>query len=634
MLHSPIARMAATLLVVASAAFAGATAVAQEPLPPLSSVPVPEPTNLDQYVSNKAAAIRLGKALFWDMQAGSDGIQACGSCHFHAGADRRLKNQLNPGLNGSPPDTTFAHPGGPNFTLSAENFPFHMLANPDDPTSVVSDRNDIASSQGVFNTLFVDVVPGSAVDNVALVFDPVFNVDGINTRRVEPRNTPTVINAIFNFRNFWDGRAQSDFNGANPFGARDVNAAILKVNLASGVPKQVQSNLTEGASLASLATGPPLSAFEMSGAGRSFPKLGKKLTSLRPLGKQRVAVDDSVLGSLSRAGATLPGLNTTYVQMIQAAFRPEWWNSPKIVTFDANGKPKISNPPNRELTTSEFTVMQANFSLFWGLSVQLYLATLVAGDTPFDRFLGGQESALTDQQKTGLGLFNGKAGCVRCHSGPELTEASFSESSEDRIDVLTTLSGVVAKYDEGFLNTGVRATSDDPGIGGRDPFGNPLSETERLKLGLLPPGTFNLDVAPDEPIAVAGAFKIPGLRNVELTAPFFHNGGTATLEQVVDFYNRGGDFSLQQQDQVRNFMTPLGLTTTEKADLVAFLKALTDERVRFERAPFDHPQIFVPNGHPGSQNHVFDDGTGRATDDLLEVPAVGAGGGPALPSVF
>jgi hypothetical protein len=133
---------------------------------------------------------------------------------------------------------------------------------------------------------------------------------------------------------------------------------------------------------------------------------------------------------------------------------------------------------------------------------------------------------------------------------------------------------------------------------------------------------------------VDGTFKIPGLRNVELTGPYFHNGGTATLEQVVAFYNRGGDFSQQNRDNVRDFMVPLGLTADEQAALVAFLKSLTDERVRFQRAPFDHPQIFVPNGHPVTPNGVISDGKGLARDALIEIPAVGAGGGLALSPVF
>ena len=59
---------------------------------------VPLPKNLDDFIKDREAAVQLGKALFWDMQVGSDGVQACASCHFHAGADNRSKNQVNPGL--------------------------------------------------------------------------------------------------------------------------------------------------------------------------------------------------------------------------------------------------------------------------------------------------------------------------------------------------------------------------------------------------------------------------------------------------------------------------------------------------------------------------------------------------------
>ena len=91
------------------------------PLESLKTVPVPEPANLGDFVADKATAIRLGKALFWDMQAGSDGVQACAACHFHAGADNRRKNQLSPGLLAG--DTTFQI-GGPNYTLEPKDFPF------------------------------------------------------------------------------------------------------------------------------------------------------------------------------------------------------------------------------------------------------------------------------------------------------------------------------------------------------------------------------------------------------------------------------------------------------------------------------------------------------------------------------
>ena len=79
--------------------FAGVPGMAQAQVTSLKDVPVPEPANLSAFVKDKQAAIALGKALFWDMQVGSDSVQACASCHSKAGADNRTKNQLNPGLN-------------------------------------------------------------------------------------------------------------------------------------------------------------------------------------------------------------------------------------------------------------------------------------------------------------------------------------------------------------------------------------------------------------------------------------------------------------------------------------------------------------------------------------------------------
>ena len=114
---------------------------------------------------------------------------------------------------------------------------------------------------------------------------------------------------------------------------------------------------------------------------------------------------------------------------------------------------------------------------------------------------------------------------------------------------------------------------------------------------------------------VDGAFKVPSIRNVELTAPYMHNGGKATLFQVMEFYDDGGDF---QNPELAPLIRPLGLSPEDIRDVIGFMIALTDERVRWQRAPFDHPQIFVPNGDstPG-------------VDNLIEVPAVGAAGGGA-----
>jgi cytochrome c peroxidase len=88
-----------------------------------------------------------------------------------------------------------------------------------------------------------------------------------------------------------------------------------------------------------------------------------------------------------------------------------------------------------------------------------------------------------------------------------------------------------------------------------------------------------------------GEFRTPSLRNVSLRAPYFHNGRMATLEDVVEFYNRGGDFDAPNINH--NLIRPLNLSVQQKADLVAFLRALTDSRVATGAAPFDRPMLYT-----------------------------------------
>lgn len=618
------------LLLPALGLFAGSVVwaqVANDPPQPLSSlkgVPAPEPPNLSDFVRDRAAAIRLGKALFWDMQVASDGIQACATCHFHAGADNRRKNQINPGLIAG--DATFQL-GGPNYTLQPRDFPLTTHVDEGDPGSPrVSDVNDIVSSQGVFLTHFLDAPqPGADVDHCEGVADPVFQVNGINVRRIEPRNSPSIFNAVFNFRNFWDGRANHSFNGVNPFGQRDPDAHVWKVDPASGEISRV-TVVIPFASLASQAVGPPLSAFEMSCGGRVFSKIGRKLLApgIVPLHRQHVDPNDSVLGSIA-GGSGAPGsagLTVSYPQMIRDAFQPEWWQYDGLVTE----------------SSEQFSQMEANFSLFFGLAVQLYEATLVSDDSRFDRFADGDAGALTALEQEGLQIFTGVGRCVQCHGGPEFTNASARNVGNQRLERMTMGDGACGVYDNGFYNIGVRPTPDDPGVGGTDPFGNPLSDTRMAMAGLfvdpsLEPPLGDVPDCDSRP-SVDGAFKTPNIRNIELTGPYFHNGGKATLRQVVEFYNRGGDFAAENIHQLDADIQRLDLSPAEQGALVAFMQALTDERVRQEIAPFDHPQLFRPQGHPTDEWEVREErtgtgGTGRATDDFFEVPAVGAGGRPA-----
>jgi cytochrome c peroxidase len=573
----------------------------------LKGVPVPTPPDLSTYVADRNAAIALGKALFWDMQVGSDGVQACATCHFNAGADSRSKNQLNP-RGGS------FQIGGPDYQFVAANFPFHKLANPADRRSaVLSDTSNVSGSQGTFFTQFLDIASGLAQDLGQYVAPDIFSVNGVKVRRSTGRNTPTNINAVFNYRNFWDGRAQFEFNGVNPFGKRDPNAFVLQVN-GSGHPQKT-SILITNASLASQSVGPPNNGVEMAfddpggTGGRTWKKLGKKMLSLAPLATQRVAGDDSVLGSLSKAPN--PGLSTSYAALIQAAFQPRWWNSTDIV--DANGNIVASPTPG---STNEFTVMESNFSLFWGLAIQLYESTLVSDNSPFDQYMAGNRAALNSLEVKGMGVFTGKGGCANCHNGPELTDAAVSLVSVQPFSTIQTGSGANAISDTGFHNIGARLTGDDGGIAGSDPFGNPLSNA------LLTPQS--------KPVAVGGAFKTPSLRNIELEAPFFHNGGQMNLRQVVEFYSRGSDFADQNAGNFDNRVKNLGLNSSDMDALVAFLKSLTDARVRAQSAPFDHPELTMPAGQPGNQSGVTDSGNGNATQDYITIPATGKNGGAPL----
>src|SRR5262249_48930578 len=153
----------------------------------------------------------------------------------------------------------------------------------------------------------------------------------------------------------------------------------------------------DNASLASQAVGPPMSAVEMAYDGRTWPKLGKRVLPLRPLALQTVAQDDSVLGPSANPSGRGLAAPTTYLSLVQAAFRPEYWSSDALV--DAAGTPlgRSGNPQS----SADFTQAEYNFSLFFGLAVQAYESTLISAQTRFDRFAGGDNTALTPQEQTG-----------------------------------------------------------------------------------------------------------------------------------------------------------------------------------------------------------------------------------------
>lgn len=160
-------------------------------------------------------------------------------------------------------------------------------------------------------------------------------------------------------------------------------------------------------------------------------------------------------------------------------------------------------------------------SLAWALAS--YVRSILAGNSPVDRFRRGDRDALSPEAQAGMRVFRRKGNCIACHVGPNLT-------------------------DEEFHNTGVawRASA----------------EARPFDVGRFAVTGRKNDL---------GAFKTPTLRELSRTAPYMHDGSIPSLEEVVDFYDRGGDANPFLDDDIR----PLGLTADEKQALIMFLHALS-----------------------------------------------------------
>lgn len=152
------------------------------------------------------------------------------------------------------------------------------------------------------------------------------------------------------------------------------------------------------------------------------------------------------------------------------------------------------------------------------MAIATYERTIVSGVASFDRWVEGDERAISDSAKRGFELFNNKARCAACHSEWRLTDDSF--------------------HDIGLPDTDI----------GR---GEQLPQIEKMQ----------------------HAFKTPGLRNINRRGPYMHDGSVPTLEAVIEHYNKGGTPRPSLSDE----MKPLNLSRQEKSDLLAFLHTLTGQ---------------------------------------------------------
>jgi cytochrome c peroxidase len=191
--------------------------------------------------------------------------------------------------------------------------------------------------------------------------------------------------------------------------------------------------------------------------------------------------------------------------------RAFFWDG-RISTLEEQVLKPIQDPNEMDLSLDEAS-MRVNVSVpAISQALASYIRSILSGDSPYDRYINGDQGALDVEQKRGMQMFRGRGNCTACHVGPTFT-------------------------DERFHNTGVAWQ------GGR------LQDEGRAN----------------------GTFKTPTLREVARTAPYMHDGSLATLSDVVNFYSDGGRGNPSLDPDIR----PLRLTAEEKRSLIRFLESLS-----------------------------------------------------------
>lgn len=473
--------------------------------------------DLGEFIADVEAAEVLGKAFFWDMQAGSDFRRlddgktyvgsACASCHYRNGADARSRHTMRiPYIAWDKYKLDPAHP----LEFGESQLPYNVKASavyeavfpkPPQPDSPFGNLSLTVGSAGVEPRIYAGnaapPLPGPGVpwesekskrrtvedyQAYSAGYRPQWSmfIDGQNDpgqrfRQITPRNSPSVINSGFADRLFHDGRAESTFNGFSIFGDRDQRPVLFrgvprrdakgeivvdKNGVALyGMPVQVHVAITKAA-LASQAVGPIVSDVEMSYTGRTFPNVACKLLDAKVLPHQEIDDTDSVLGKWKKQGLIGNGNNAlTYRQLIQRAFRREWWDAGQnlagksyevplvlLIENESTSQLKPADVPNGEM-------MAANFPLYWGLAIMFYESSLVSNQSPFDGMMRGNSTLVEErwqqvkadlgtirldramvnnapapEHKTGSAVFQHgfrvfmNRGCIECHGGPLFSE--------------------------------------------------------------------------------------------------------------------------------------------------------------------------------------------------------------------
>ncbi|MEZ5329053.1 MAG: cytochrome c peroxidase [Verrucomicrobiales bacterium] len=459
-------------------------------------------TNFDSFIRNdpkdptvreKALqdAIALGKAFFWDVRFGSDRQTACATCHYAAGADQRLRSNVGLPANFGMhlPLPNFGRPEGAvgkgsKAVLDTRDLAGADLANGEQPGTFDPETPGIATREVVgsigisrhrFDPRNPDTLPENATQpspeikaELEAEFRQILTIE-TSHRQVTPRNAPSVINAVFNARNFWDGRADPVFNGRTFWGlpdygtGKDADDKALREALTQQASAGLVVFRREGgeitpvktwkpylrdpftfanrnpyyianASLASQALGPIVSDVEMSHRGRQMHHIARRMLDEKILGDQSIHGKDSSLGIYEKADE-----RPTYRELLAAVFKSEWLSSAEVRDIVLGDFPNQPAAP-----TQPYSMTEANFGLFWGLAIHIYESTLISDDSRFDQHqrsirTSGRAavaseplpetknqtpvSILSASERRGFELFR-TLGCADCHSGAEFTAAS------------------------------------------------------------------------------------------------------------------------------------------------------------------------------------------------------------------
>ncbi|MFZ5470978.1 MAG: cytochrome-c peroxidase [Myxococcota bacterium] len=233
------------------------------------------------------------------------------------------------------------------------------------------------------------------------------------------------------------------------------------------------------------------------------------------------------------------------------------WPMPLLsdtVRFPLAGKP--GEPAFDNMAAADQDAVNRVFANF-GKAIEAYERKLIHRNTAFDKYLEGDEMALSPAAKRGAKVFVGKAACMECHDGGE--GGNFADGEF---------------HNTGVSQTGANLPNNDPGrTAGITTVLNDMFNAK----GVYSDAPTDVLLAGLAPTAVhEGAFKTPGLRGVSKTAPYMHSGSIKSLKDVMVFYKEGGDpggFSGTKDEA----MKPLLLTDREIDDLVAFMESLDGE---------------------------------------------------------